>query len=94
MFSGEQERESMPADRKVKLPAAPLGRLESCGKAVFGPRWKRDLARAAGETHRVIKWWAADHCPKDLDARLLKAANTMIAEQHRGRPSSRICALN
>lgn len=67
----------------VKLPDAPQKRLETFGQAVFGPRWRKDLAQAAGETHRVIKYWCKGHTPPDLDARLLRAANTMIAEQHK-----------
>jgi hypothetical protein len=73
----------MPPHLDIKLPADPVKRLEAFAMAVFGPRWRKDLAAAAGETHRVVKYWSAGHCPPDLDARLLRAANTMIAEQHR-----------
>ncbi len=67
----------------IKLPDAPDKRLETFGRAVFKtPRWRKDLAAAAGETHRVVKYWCKGHCPPDLDARLLKAANALIAEQH------------
>jgi hypothetical protein len=67
----------------VKLPEAPAKRLETFGAAVFGPRWRKDLANAAGETHRVVKYWSAGHCPADLDVRLLRAANVMIERQHK-----------
>lgn len=67
----------------IRLPDAPQKRLETFGQAVFGARWRKDLAIAAGETHRVVKYWSAGHTPADLDARLLKAANVMISEQHK-----------
>ena len=65
----------------TKLPAEPAKRLEAFGLAVAGPRWKKAVADACGVTERVVYWWSDGNCPHDLDRKLLKAANHMIAEQ-------------
>jgi hypothetical protein len=68
----------------VRLPTAPQKRLETFGQAACGgDRWRKELAIAVGETHRVIKYWCKGHTPADLDARLLRAANVMIEQQHK-----------
>jgi hypothetical protein len=67
----------------TKLPVAPRERLETFGQSIWGERWRKELAAAAGETHRVVKYWSAGHTPADLDSRLLKAANAMIEQQHK-----------
>ena len=73
----------MPSSTPIKLPSDPLKRLIAFANAAFdNPRWRKDLAAAAGETHRVVKYWSAGHCPPDLDARLVRAATALIAEQH------------
>jgi hypothetical protein len=67
----------------AKLPSAPEKRLEAFGRAVFGERWKTALGALVGASTRMICYWSEGHCPADLDAKLLKAANDLIAEQHR-----------
>ena len=46
-------------------------------------RWKSALADACGVTERVVHYWLSGNCPEDLDAKLITAANTLIAEHHR-----------
>jgi hypothetical protein len=67
----------------TKLPTEPAKRLEAFGLVAVGStRWKRAVADAVGVTERVIYWWSEGNCPADLDSKLLRAANHMIAEQH------------
>lgn len=57
-------------------------RLLELGRAMYGPRWQREVARALGVADRTVRRWASGQSdiPAVVEVRLVGVARVRVGE--------------